>query len=405
LNYLAVLKIVKKHDKNVTTTKFHKTQQTVAALFNTKFCAVLQNLQPFIDEERQCCKLADLTKCPVCLENVACTAKLRCGHSFCWCCVAKCAEKDLRHCPICRQHQSLRPSDITVESILGCISDHYFPLHIETTKLDRGVRYNAALATEMHSCSAPAQETEHFVLMTLNVFAGSPVPFTLEPLDGSERLETQCRRITKLQPDILCLQEVMSCAVADRYSQTLGDNYGTFWVSAWTWPGVTSAVCLLLALVVLLFFVLAAVALAAGIPVHPLAIFVFAAVVIFGDYCNIQRATIFGFLGRGPAGKQVLFYKRSKLKKLSEQQFFFKEQGGDFMNLWNPRGFLHATFEIPHSDRKLHVHCTHTNALPCTTTTDAQPVSDPSRLAQMEELIGYIKVCLFERLEHAGTFA
>ena len=68
-------------------------------------------------------------------------------------------------------------------------------------------------------------------VMTYNVFAGPPTPTKLAgTLDGSERLKQQVAEIRRLQPDIVCLQEVLLDGVRSFYESSLGDEYAASFV-------------------------------------------------------------------------------------------------------------------------------------------------------------------------------
>lgn len=160
LNYLAVLKIIKKHDKFVRRTGHGPeiAAEVEAELFNTGFCITLLSSSLFLAEserdddfplgimwekrhrrEKRLDTIYDddfgNTKegdaepivCPVCIEAILDAAVLPCAHQFCWACLANAAAHGINACPLCRKERSLTPVDVTVDTILGVLARHYYP--------------------------------------------------------------------------------------------------------------------------------------------------------------------------------------------------------------------------------------------------------------------------------------
>lgn len=143
LNYLAVLKILKKHDKKVQCSNDdirHAAEElcnsTRQLLFKASFCtAITDSALLFAAGEpthgytrtRSGSQSSQSNACPVCFEHMEDPAILPCTHSFCRTCIANCAAQGISNCPLCRQQQSLEPANLEIQSILGVPADHYYP--------------------------------------------------------------------------------------------------------------------------------------------------------------------------------------------------------------------------------------------------------------------------------------
>mmetsp|Transcript_52979 Transcript_52979/g.124106 ORF Transcript_52979/g.124106 Transcript_52979/m.124106 type:complete len:425 (-) Transcript_52979:99-1373(-) len=153
LNYLAVLKILKKHDRMMQQIRVKQDDVLEAdrvlsavsrgLLFQASFCAAMIDSPMFWLSDGACqtqvhafpsmvsLRGQDSTaqgeedSCPVCLENVADPAVL--PHKFCYACLAGCAASGINSCPLCRKEQTLNPVNLEIETILGCASSRYYP--------------------------------------------------------------------------------------------------------------------------------------------------------------------------------------------------------------------------------------------------------------------------------------
>jgi len=136
LNYLAVLKITKKHDKHSCVTLMGEVKQT---LFTSDFFLSLSNSSLFrnmnemlrsIEPENDKSNVG--RQCPICKEsmNVGSTT-LPCGHTVCWTCLAEATWKTHKQCPLCRKDQVVDPVNLEVTTILGGLSTQYFPINID----------------------------------------------------------------------------------------------------------------------------------------------------------------------------------------------------------------------------------------------------------------------------------
>eukprot|EP00939_MAST-03C_sp_MAST-3C-sp1_P000570 g570.t1 len=135
LNYLAVLKIAKKHDKHA---RKKLSGEVKTALFTTDFFLSLTNSDLFITMNELMKSVGTESvqvgrPCPICKEpmNIG-SANLPCGHSFCWSCLAEATWQKQKQCPACRKDEKiLAPVDLEITTILGSLSQHYFPFELE----------------------------------------------------------------------------------------------------------------------------------------------------------------------------------------------------------------------------------------------------------------------------------
>jgi hypothetical protein len=142
LNYLAVLKILKKHNKKLQ--QRHLVDHDCIAklctltkelLFKAAFCIAISDSALFTCgvelmgddfKRKESCSCPECA-CPVCLEPILDPVALPCNHQFCWSCIASCAAQGITSCPLCRKQQSLEPANIEIERILGGPAERYYP--------------------------------------------------------------------------------------------------------------------------------------------------------------------------------------------------------------------------------------------------------------------------------------
>lgn len=104
-------------------------------------------------------------------------------------------------------------------------------------------RHRTASETSAESCSSSishvdsvdhVSETDNdddsISIMTWNVYAGAPMDLCYDrnkstQLDGSPRLDRQCKFLSRLRPDIICLQEVMRKSTAQQFLDAMGSDY------------------------------------------------------------------------------------------------------------------------------------------------------------------------------------
>jgi len=182
LNYLAVLKILKKHDKRMQRSVEERGEmvsiQTPAsespkqALFKTSFCTSIsagsasfcQDMSP---EERRGHRRrrrasSSTNPCPVCFEDLIDPAVLPCKHRFCWTCLANCATQGIKCCPLCRKEQSLEPVNLEIQTILGCTGHQYYPTNQNELNRSNSPTFSDALtnSNSEDQCSADPEELD-----------------------------------------------------------------------------------------------------------------------------------------------------------------------------------------------------------------------------------------------------
>mmetsp|Transcript_24654 Transcript_24654/g.59329 ORF Transcript_24654/g.59329 Transcript_24654/m.59329 type:complete len:410 (-) Transcript_24654:323-1552(-) len=135
INYIAVLKIVKKHDK-ISTKPLRK--DILEVLLKQPFYQALKTSALFTQTERFLKEFVDATEkqCTICIESCVTPVRLACGHEFCWECLALAMLSDIKTCPLCRSEQSLNPVDLNITSILGAVDAHkYFPSNVDPVEV------------------------------------------------------------------------------------------------------------------------------------------------------------------------------------------------------------------------------------------------------------------------------
>lgn len=166
LNYLAVLKIVKKHDKNAAKPV---RQKALKALLVAPFARCLDSPKMFTDLEAAldrldaaptagsisaevCQKAASPppADCPICLRPCGAPVALVCGHEFCWSCLWRGdSESHIASlCPLCRHEQPLNPVEVEINHVLGGKPTKYYPKVVQGKGGDR--KSDCARATDGH---------------------------------------------------------------------------------------------------------------------------------------------------------------------------------------------------------------------------------------------------------------
>jgi hypothetical protein len=225
LNYLAVIKILEKHDKRVQRCKRSQAAVKQSAedfsrisrqlLFKTHFCTAISDSTFFIaqatgqaagsaQEEDGAVKnlqqpvgrgRADSSSCacPICFEPVLeDTARLPCQHSFCWTCIANCAAQGISNCPLCRQQQSLEPASLEIANILGVPAPRYYPenqLDIQRTGSPMSICTNFSLCTDDASKSPSSSPSPDAKTQISDTPPGTPKtpPRSRKPFPDSPR--------------------------------------------------------------------------------------------------------------------------------------------------------------------------------------------------------------------------
>ncbi|GAB5371937.1 hypothetical protein AAMO2058_001623000 [Amorphochlora amoebiformis] len=126
INYLAVLKIVKKYDKHFTSIR----ERIVNKMVKMSFYKAVKSPSLF-EGLKQKLEATDVRDCPICLEPCLTPVSLTCSHEFCWMCLWKGDSESLIRCPLCRKSQTLNPAEMNINDILGGFSNKYFPRVVE----------------------------------------------------------------------------------------------------------------------------------------------------------------------------------------------------------------------------------------------------------------------------------
>ena len=132
LNYLGVIKIVKKHDKNAGQPV---AEQMIPYLYAQPFYHSLQVAQMYTEVDnmsRMGMKSVrrDDFNCPICGDLLECPVVLSCSHRFCWKCISRAANSSGTGedaCPVCLKPQLLDPSNYIVDDLLLQFIRNNFP--------------------------------------------------------------------------------------------------------------------------------------------------------------------------------------------------------------------------------------------------------------------------------------
>ncbi|KAJ1628062.1 hypothetical protein T492DRAFT_1145892 [Pavlovales sp. CCMP2436] len=139
LNYVAILKLLKKHDKWCATQLYPiierilVSQPFVVALLSSPLFYGRQTEAGAMEDE-----CAEAITCGICLEPRTNLQALDCAHEFCMLCLAKAAAAELHACPCCRSPQSLHPIDISLSQFK--ISLKYSPRTIGSSAEEEHVQ-------------------------------------------------------------------------------------------------------------------------------------------------------------------------------------------------------------------------------------------------------------------------
>eukprot|EP00051_Salpingoeca_urceolata_P028897 m.488352 g.488352 ORF g.488352 m.488352 type:complete len:343 (-) comp25738_c0_seq1:654-1682(-) len=122
LNYLAALKIAKKHDKVLGTNLRKGDMEILLAKSNSPIFNGLDDYEAwtmFYQTFPPSLLPPDLTKCQHCNKPRFDLMALDCGHEFCWACLSNEAANNATACPVCKQKQSLAPVRRALTALLG----------------------------------------------------------------------------------------------------------------------------------------------------------------------------------------------------------------------------------------------------------------------------------------------
>jgi len=147
LNYLAIRKIVKKHDKRATEAL---DASLMAQLVEQPFCqgaglvALVNATEALVLAAGPDFGLVDgehvwtqdiLSNCTICLQRLCNPVALGCGHKYCYNCLVKAASFSLQACPLCRSEQVLDPRCVQVQRLAQILGRHPAPPWIPSTRL------------------------------------------------------------------------------------------------------------------------------------------------------------------------------------------------------------------------------------------------------------------------------
>ncbi|GAB5585647.1 hypothetical protein Unana1_00547 [Umbelopsis nana] len=132
MNQLAMVKILKKHDKRsgLTASSTFPDLAATDVLFNTKlakmlYASVTQKLVNIVPQP-------DDYSCPICMNIAWRPIRLVCGHIFCVRCLIKQQKKNMANCPVCRHNNAVRNAgadqlDVDLQNTIST----YFPKEIK----------------------------------------------------------------------------------------------------------------------------------------------------------------------------------------------------------------------------------------------------------------------------------
>mmetsp|Transcript_12599 Transcript_12599/g.22868 ORF Transcript_12599/g.22868 Transcript_12599/m.22868 type:complete len:377 (+) Transcript_12599:122-1252(+) len=212
INYLAVLKIVKKHDKHFPAIR----EKVLDVLTKLPLYQAVKSPSLFEGIEK-----VDAPKgipdCPICLDPCITPVTLECGHNFCWLCMWKSDIKNLVCCPLCRKTQSLNPMEMDINDILGGFSKKYFPREIE--RKDDPVKQrsrNPMNVIKVTASALPLILNEEYTAKCgpCNVRSPSEDKPLCEQFDKSVRLDTNSNSNLDLHRNSIFIQKSASPSAA-----------------------------------------------------------------------------------------------------------------------------------------------------------------------------------------------
>lgn len=123
LNFIAILKIIKKHNKN------NINQIDINKIKDKEFYKYLINEKKYILNN----DIND-SSCNICYENESYMIYLsECNHSICWNCLMKMYDNNISSCPFCRKITEINPMILNYENITGvkCNPQYYGSMNIK----------------------------------------------------------------------------------------------------------------------------------------------------------------------------------------------------------------------------------------------------------------------------------
>lgn len=188
INYIAVLKILKKYNKV-------NSEYLNVNLEITSFGSTLQNGMLAIDSLQACF-------CPICFSDSVMSAQLPCSHSVCFECLNNMNSFRISSCPLCRSEST--EANRTIDRILKCESTKY---HIEKKRRKiKVMTWNiCSLTFPLHISFVEFALTLIFtgIFKTSNTY---DVPLYI----SEERIKIQADFIRQSNSDVVLLQEVLN---------------------------------------------------------------------------------------------------------------------------------------------------------------------------------------------------
>lgn len=140
LNYLAVLKACKKHDKLNPSTPVKEV--VLKVLMQQAFVKDLANTPLFSSTKSE-------IDCAICYCKMVSPFTLKCKHTFCYICLKDCYLNGHSKCPLCRNEQSLDPVNQTIDLVLGVVATKYYPALVFNPERETIPQHSAPMAPQL----------------------------------------------------------------------------------------------------------------------------------------------------------------------------------------------------------------------------------------------------------------
>ena len=194
LNYIAVLKILKKHKKVTGNDATPMQQSSFASALRSGHLAV---------------KLLECSFCPICYSDSNASAQLPCGHTVCFQCMRQMNAFSIEACPMCRSF--LHDDYSSIDRILGQKSPKYYPTRVsaafKTSQAPNTIRimsWNLCAFAYPLNCSF--LRFVSFLFLTGNFISDSTdVPLYL----NADRVRQQALFISSANADVVLIQEAV----------------------------------------------------------------------------------------------------------------------------------------------------------------------------------------------------